>query len=320
MLPCFRGVPIPASLQSFLDAAAQSSVPPIEELPLEDARKGATLFIEACAAEKQPVAHVEDRVVPGPAGDIPVRVYRPDADGPLPVVAYFHGGGWVFMGIETHDWICRRLANAAGAVVVSVEYRLAPEHPFPAPLDDCIAVTHWLAEHAAELDGDPARLAVAGDSAGGNLAAAVALASRADAGLRIAAQVLVYPVTDAACATPSFVQNADGYLLTAATMRWFWAQYLSGGGSPDDGYASVLRHPDLAGLPSTLVITAEFDPLCDEGEAYAEHLGEAGVDVTLRRYDGMVHGFVGMDALMPEADQAMAEIAEFLRQRLQKPG
>lgn len=304
------------TIQPFLDALAQAPVPPIEEQPLDQVRADAIRFIEAGAGEKQQVADVADRVIPGPAGDIPVRVYRPSAETELPVVAYLHGGGWVIMGIETHDWICRRLANAAGAVVVSVEYRLAPEHPFPAPLDDCMAVTRWLAEHADELGADATRLAIAGDSAGGNLAAAVTLASRADDGPHLLAEVLVYPATDAACATPSFVQNADGYLLTASSMRWFWDQYLGPDGHSDDGYASVLRHPDLAGLPPTLVITAEHDPLRDEGEAFAEHLGEAGVDVTLHRYDGMVHGFLGMDALTPEADDAMTEIGEFLRRRL----
>jgi acetyl esterase len=296
-----------------LAASAQADLPAVEDMPLETVRAGAILFAQTGAGEKQPVANVEDRTVAGPAGAIPVRVYTPDGEGPFPVVAYLHGGGWVFMGIETHDWICRRLANASGAVVVSVEYRLAPEHPFPAPLDDCMAVTHWLAEHAGEVGADPARLAVVGDSAGGNLAAAVALASRAPDGPRIVAQVLVYPACDAACATPSFVQNAEGYLLTASTMRWFWDQYLGPEGNPDDGYASVLRAPDLAGLPPTLVVTAEFDPLRDEGEAYAGHLRAAGVDATVRRYDGMVHGFLGMDELLPEADDAMAEAAAFLR-------
>jgi acetyl esterase len=173
-------------------------------------------------------------------------------------------------------------------------------------------VTTWLAENGEVLDGDPARLAVAGDSAGGNLAAAVALASRAEDGPRLAAQVLVYPATDAACATPSTVQNAEGYLLTTEAMRWFWEQYLGPGGDFDDGYASVLRHPDLAGLPPTLVITAEYDPLRDEGEAYAEHLAAAGVEVATRRFDGMVHGFFGMDELVPEANEAMDEITKFL--------
>lgn len=311
-MPHSGAVPVSPVLQALLDAAAAANLPPVETQPLDVTREGALAFAMSGAGAKQPVAEVTDREVAGPAGDIPVRVYTPEGDGPFPVVTYLHGGGWVFMGIETHDWICRRLTNAARAIVVSVEYRLAPEHRFPAPLDDCMAVVHWLADHAGELGGDPLRLAVAGDSAGGNLAAAVTLASRADGGPRLAAQALVYPVTDAACATPSFVQNAEGYLLTASTMRWFWQQYLGEAGDPDDGYASVLRHADLRDVPPTLVITAEFDPLRDEGEAYAEHLAAVGTDVTLRRFDGMVHGFLGMDGLVPEADLAMDEIAAFL--------
>lgn len=305
-------MPVSPALQALLDASAQANLPELADQPLDEVRAGAIAFAQVGAGKKQDVAHVDDRDLPGIAGDIPVRVYAPESSEPLPIIAYFHGGGWVFMGIETHDWICRRLANACRAVVVSVEYRLAPEHRFPAGLDDCMAVTTWLAENGEVLGGDPARLAVAGDSAGGNLAAAVALASRADDGPRLAAQVLVYPATDAACATPSIVQNADGYLLTAEAMRWFWEQYLGPGGDSDDGYASVLRHPDLAGLPPTLVITAEYDPLRDEGEAYAEHLAEAGVEVATRRFDGMIHGFLGMDELVPEANEAMDEITKFL--------
>jgi acetyl esterase len=305
-------VPVSPALQALLDASAQANLPALADQPLDEVRAGAIAFAQVGAGKKQNVAHVEDRDLPGIAGDIPVRVYAPESAEPLPIIAYFHGGGWVFMGIETHDWICRRLANACSAVVVSVEYRLAPEHKFPAGLDDCMAVTTWLAENGEVLGGDPARLAVAGDSAGGNLAAAVALASRADDGPRLAAQVLVYPATDAACATPSIVQNAEGYLLTAEAMRWFWEQYLGPGGDSDDGYASVLRHPDLAGLPPTLVITAEYDPLRDEGEAYGEHLAQAGVEVSTRRFDGMIHGFLGMDELVPEANEAMDEITKFL--------
>jgi len=309
-------VPVAPPIRALLDAAAQAEAPPIEEQPIDQARAGAIAFASLGAGEKQDVVRVDDRLLPGLVGDIAVRVYVPEGEPPLPVVAYFHGGGFVFMGIETHDWICRRLANASGAIVVSVDYRLAPEHRYPAALDDCMAVTTWLAEHGGVVGADPERLAVAGDSAGGNLAAAVALASRTVGGPRVSAQVLVYPVTDAACATPSFVQNAEGYLLTAGTMRWFWKQYLGPDGDPDDGYASVLRAPDLSGLPPTLVITAEYDPLRDEGEAYAEHLTEAGVDATVHRYDGMIHGFLGLPDITPDATAAMTEVGDFLRRAL----
>lgn len=309
-------MPLAPALRDYLEPINAADMPGIDTMPIDTVRELGNAGVELGAGPPAPVNEVLAQVVPGPAGDIPVRVYVPGGAAPFPVVAFFHGGGFVLGNLDTHDRIARRLCRASGALVVSVDYRLAPEHRFPAALDDCMAVTHWLADHAGDLRGDRDRIAVAGDSAGGNLAAAVALASRAEDGPGLAAQVLVYPVIDAACATPSFVQNAEGYLLSAAAMRWFWDQYLGPDGDPDSGYASVLRAPDLGGLPPALVITAEFDPLRDEGEAYAEHLEEAGTDVTLHRYDGMVHGFAGMDALVDEADAAMTEIGAFLRTHL----
>ncbi len=305
-------MPVAEELQPYLAMLAEAALPPVETMPLDVIRSTADAFAHTNAKEARPVDVVEDRHLPGPAGDIPVRVYDPDPEETSPVVAYFHGGGFVFMGIETHDRVCRRLADEAGAVVVSVDYRLAPEHRFPAALDDCMAVTHWLTHHAAELAGDPERIAVAGDSAGGNLAAATALAAR-NGGPGLAGQVLVYPVIDAACATPSFEENAEGYLLAASTMRWFWSEYLGPDGDPREPYASVLHAESLEGAPPALVLTAEYDVLRDEGEAYAERLRGAGVDVSLLRYPGMIHGFLNMDALTPASDQAMAEVAAFLR-------
>jgi acetyl esterase len=304
-------MPVAAELQPYLDSIADANMPAVESLPLDVIRESAIAFAHSGAKDAEPVDVVEDRHLPGPAGDIPVRVYDPDPEETSPVVAYFHGGGFVFMNVDTHDRVCRRLANAAKAVVVSVDYRLAPEHRFPAALDDCMAVTHWLTDHAAELAGDPTRIAVAGDSAGGNLAAATALASR-NGGPGLAAQVLIYPVIDAACATTSFTDNAEGYLLTASTMRWFWAEYLGPDGEPADPYASVLHTTDLAKVPPALVITAEYDVLRDEGEAYAQRMHEAGVKVSSLRYPGMIHGFLTMDALTPASSEAMAEVAAFL--------
>jgi acetyl esterase len=299
-------------LQAYVDAANAADLPPLSELPIQQVREQAALFASVGARDPEPVEVVADRSIPGPAGGIPVRVYDPAPRTTSPVVAYLHGGGFVMMGLDSHDRVCRRLANAADAVVVSVDYRLAPEHRFPAALDDCMAVVDWLTAHAADLAGDPTRVAVAGDSAGGNLAASAALASRSDRP-RLVGQVLVYPCIDASCATESFAANAEGYLLTATTMHWFWDQYLGvqreRGADPD---ASVLRADDLAGAPPALVITAEYDVLRDEGEAYAKRLRDAGVDVTCSRYDGMVHGFLMMDAMTPAAVEAMAEIATFL--------
>jgi acetyl esterase len=262
------------------------------------------------------VAAVEDRVIAGPAGDVPVRIYTPDAPAPRPVVAFFHGGGFVICSVETHDGLARRLTNALGAVVVSVEYRLAPEARCPAAAEDCYAATQWVHEHAAELGADPARLMVAGDSAGGNLAAVVSLMAREQGGPPITSQILVYPVIDSACDAPSYSENGEGYFLEATGMRWFWDHYLGPDGDGAHQHASPIRASDLSGLPPAVVITAEFDPLRDEGEAYAGALETAGVPVVTRRYDGMIHGFVSMPMLFPEADDAVARIADAVQESL----
>ena len=308
-------MPVSPPLQTYLDAVATLALPAIRDQPLDELRESVMAFADAGAAPAQPVARVEDLELDTRAGPLWARAYTPSSDRDrLPVVAYFHGGGWVFMGIETHDRVCRRLANAAQALVVSVDYRLAPEHRFPTALDDCEAATTWLAGHAAELGGDPDRLAVAGDSAGGNLAASVALRARA-VGPALAAQVLVYPVTDAARDTESYRQAATGFLLAAHDMAFFWECYLGPDGDPLDPFASPLRAADLSGLPAALVLTGEYDPLRDEGEAYARRLDGFDVPVELHRYDGMTHGFLGMDALVPEADAAMVRMAAFLDAR-----
>ncbi len=238
-----------------------------------------------------PVAAVNSHSIPGPAGEIPVRIYTPDVGTPLPVLVWFHGGGWVLGSLDGTDHVCRELANAAGCIVVSVDYRLAPEHLFPAAPDDCEAAYTWVLAHAASFGGDPARVAVGGDSAGGNLAAVVSLRARDKHLPQPVFQLLVYPVTDHDLERPSYVANGDGYLLTTLSMRWFWDCYVPEVEQRRHPHASPLHAADLAGLPPALVITAEFDPLCDEGEAYAELLREAGVEVKLTRYDGMIHGF-----------------------------
>jgi acetyl esterase len=260
-----------------------------------------------------PVARHENHTLPGPAGDLPVRLYAPEADGPLPVLAYFHGGGFVIGDLDTHDGTCRELAVGAECLVVSVDYRLAPEHPFPAAPEDCYAATAWLAEHCAELGGDPTRLAVGGDSAGGNLAAAVALMARERGGPPLAHQLLIYPVTDYAFETASYRENAEGYMLTLPMMEWFWNHYLADPAQGDNELASPLRATSLAQLPPATVITAEFDPLRDEGEAYAQRLSDAGVKTQMTRYDGVFHGFLGMGAAIDKAKQAVDQACTALR-------
>jgi acetyl esterase len=247
--------------------------------------------------EGQPVAHVEDRKIPGPAGEIPVRIYNPEGPDPKPVLVWYHGGGWVIGDLEGADFGCRMMANAAGCVVVSIDYRLAPEHKFPAAADDCFAATKWVAENAASFGGDPARLAVGGDSAGGNLAAVVSQMAKAGGGPAISFQLLVYPVTDFGYHTQSYRDNAKGYLLTMESMEWFWNHYLNTTADGENPKASPLRAPDLSGLPRALVITAEFDPLRDEGEAYAGRLMEAGVPTSAVRFNGMIHGFYANGAI-----------------------
>jgi acetyl esterase len=310
-------MPVAATLLPVLAAIAglpaESSDDPARRVAT--AREGIEVFSALGVGPIDALADVHDRLVDGPHGPIPVRVYRRDPTATRPAVMYFHGGGFVAGNLGTHDVICRRLAKASGAVVVSVDYRLAPEHRFAIPLDDCHAATSWVAAHGEEITADGGRLAVAGDSAGGNLAAAVALRSRV-AGPTLAAQVLVYPCIDAACAMASYAENGEGYLLTAAAMRDVWEWYLGPDGDPTDPLASVLDAPDLSGLPPTLIQTAEYDPLRDEGEEYGRRLDAAGVGVTVHRYDGMIHGFLGLRELVPESDAAMTEIVRFLDRHL----
>jgi acetyl esterase len=261
------------------------------------------------------VAEVVDRGIPGPAGTLPVRIYKSGAPSPAPVLVYFHGGGWVCGNLDTHDSLCRALANAARCVVVSVDYRLAPEHPFPAPVEDAYAATAWVSDNGARLGADPTRLAVGGDSAGGALAAAVCLMARDRGGPAITCQLLNYPATDYAFDTASYVENASGYQLTREGMIWFWNHYLA---TPADGchpYASPLRAEDFSGLPPAIVITAEFDPLRDEGEEYARRLMAAGVPVHLLSYPGLIHNFVRMFPILEAGRAAIEETGELLRSR-----
>ncbi|GAA1541027.1 alpha/beta hydrolase [Actinomadura kijaniata] len=297
-------------------AAAMSAAFPDLGGAVTDAAEARRVLAAARAPEPDPVpvGRVEDRMTDG---GLPVRVYRPEgAGGPRPVVVFFHGGGFVLCGLDTHDRLCRVLARGADAVVVSVDYRLAPEHRFPAAVDDAFAAVRWAAAHAAAFGGDPARLAVAGDSAGGCLAAVTALRARDEGGPDLAFQLLVYPVTDAARDTPTYTEYATGGFLTSAHMRWYWEQYLADPADGDHPHASPLRAADLSGLPPAFVLTAEVDPLRDEGEAYAARLARAGVRVGSRRMAGAFHGFVSLDHVLPVAAEAQRAVVAALREGL----
>lgn len=297
--------------RAVLEQMEKMGGPPINELSVREARAASAALAEM-QGTAEPVANVEDRKVAGPGGDIPVRIYTPAGTGPFPVLMYFHGGGWVLGNIEGSDALCRKLANAAACIVVSVDYRLAPEHQFPAAVEDVYAATLWTAENVAGFGGDPLRVAVSGDSAGGNLAAVVSLLARDRGKPAITFQLLIYPVTDAACDTPSYSENADGYFLTRDAMKWFWNHYAA---EPERNHphASPLRTNSLAGLPAALVITAEFDPLRDEGERYAERMQAAGISVQLSRYNGMIHGFFGMSGVLDQGRSAIQEASAALR-------
>jgi acetyl esterase len=297
-----------AAAAGLLEQIEAAGLPPLNELPAAEARIAAQGF-DALAGPGEAVADVTNRTIPGPHGDIPVRIYTPSAaDAPSPCLVYFHGGGWVIGTLDGYDAICTIVANRSGCKVVSVDYRLSPEHKFPVPFDDCYAALQWVHSSHREIGVDPDRIAVGGDSAGGNLSAAVAIKARDTNGPPLRHQLLVYPVTNYAFDTQSYRDNADRYLLTADMMHWFWDHYLE---SPSDGahpLASPLRAENLAGLPPATVVTAEYDPLRDEGEAYANRLAEAGVPVEHIRYDGHIHAFWQMPAVFPAALQA-ADVA-----------
>lgn len=305
-------MPLHPQCKALLDQMAALGGKPMEEMtPVElrtNRAESATAF-QALAGPPQAVARVENRAIPGPAQPIPIRVYWPETGRKLPVLVYFHGGGWVIGNLDQVDAQCRALANGAQCVVVNVDYRLAPEHKFPAAADDAYAVVRYVAEHAAEFDADPSRIAVGGDSAGGNLATVVCLMARDGRGPKIAFQLLVYPVTDYDDDRPSSHEFAEGYLLTRGAMGYFWGHYVA---SPEEGrspHASPLNAKSLAGLPPAMVLTAECDPIRDQGEAYARRLQEAGVPVTMKRYAGAIHVFFNLGGVIDAGKEAVADAA-----------
>jgi acetyl esterase len=312
-----------AATEQFLQTLRAAGRPPIYELPIEVARAGNKAASQQMARPPVPVHRVEDRRIPSPGGDLGVRIYWPrqtSAREPLPLVVYFHGGGFAICDLDTHDAIARGFCRGGDAIVVNVDYRRAPEHKFPAAVEDAYAATSWVSAHASELGGDARRIAVAGDSAGGNLAAVVCQLAKANGGPSIAFQILMYPVVDldttAAFASRSEFAGGD-YFLSMRDMEWFNSLYFADAATQvRDPRASPLRTDDLRGLPPALVITAGLDPLRDEGKSYADRLAEAGVPVEYRCFEGTIHAFVSFAPAIPAGDEALVFLAERLRRAL----
>jgi acetyl esterase len=300
-------------LQAIVDQTADA--PPMNSLTPERLRS--VYEAQAALAERPAVAKVEDRMIPGPRGEIRVRIYRPDLQGGHPVITYFHGSGFVICSIDTHDVLARHLCLRANAVVVSVDYALAPENKFPAGPDDCLAATQWVSENASNFGGDPSRHAVAGDSAGATMATVTAMRLRDAGAPALTAQLLFYPVTDYPDPGPhSYVERAEGYGLTADAMRWFWGHYLDDISDAAHPHASPLQASDLANLPPAYVMTAEYDVLRDEGEDYAARLKTAGVETELIRYGDMNHGFISLVGIVDRSDEALSAACDWLATRL----
>ena len=302
--------------RALLDLIERSGLPPTHLLTPTDARRVYRERRQFTQPEPPPVPVVRDLAATGPNGPIALRLYRPVDQGTLPVLVYYHGGGWVIGDLDTHDVLCRQLALGSGCAVVAVDYRMGPEHRFPAAVDDCVATARWVHAHAAELGVDPARMAVGGDSAGGNLAAVVAIAARNAGDLPIAFQLLIYPATDMRCVSPSHRANAQGYLLTADSLRYYHDHYIDDPKHDHDWRASPLLAEDLSGLPPAFVLVAGYDPLRDEGVQYAQRLTESGGRATLVSFERMIHGFVPMGRAIDEANEAVAMCSAALKRAI----
>lgn len=301
-------MPLDPYIAGVLQMIAEPGRKPVHESTPDEARAGYLALTHGTRTPEQivPVGNVQDTTVDGAAGPLRARVYRPEGDGPFPTVAYFHGGGFVIGDLDTHDNMCRELCRDARAVVVSVAYRLAPEHPFPAGVEDAVAAAKWIVAHARTLGGNDI-VAVAGDSAGGNLSAVVAQRLRDD-GIALAAQFLIYPAVDhAGAGHASIEENGQGYFLEKETMAWFFAHYVGGWKNLRDPRLAPMQAASLAGLPATVIVTAEFDPLRDEGEAYGSALRTAGVQADVMRCDGVIHGFFDMGRWSPAAQAGIGE-------------
>lgn len=318
-----------SDMQGVLDQLAKFNAPPVESLDYGNARAAPTFknAVEEMASQSattramnvalpampEPVGKVEHILIPTTDGEVLARVFTPDGDGPFPVIVYFHGGGWVIANLDVYEPSCRALCNAVEAVVVSVNYRQSPEVKYPAAVNDAYAATQWVISNASRINGDSRRVVVAGESAGGNLATVTCLKTKDEGGQMPAAQLLIYPVTDTSMTQPSYEENRSTQPLHTAMMPWFWNYYLENESQKTEKYVAPLLADDLSGLPPAIVITAEFDPLRDEGEQYAAKLAAAGVAVKSQRFDGVVHEFFGLAGAVSKAKEAVDFAAEGLK-------
>jgi acetyl esterase/lipase len=311
-------MPLDPAAKNLLDLLVAAGRPKVWQVSPPEAREGIRALAEAADVKDAPIGRVENATLPGPAGALPYRSYTPVDAGPepLPAIVYFHGGGFVIGDLDTHEGLCRMLANASGCRVISVEYRLAPEHKFPAAVEDAHAAVCWVADHARELGIDKDHIAVGGDSAGGNLSAVVCQLIKERGGPKLALQLLLYPATESGVETPSRLALAEGYLLEKKSIEWFFQQYVASGTDPIDPRLSPLLATDLSGLPPAHIHTAEFDPLVDEGKAYAQKLAAAGIAVEYTCHPGMIHHFFCLGGAIPYARTAIANAGAAIKQTL----
>ncbi len=294
-------------IKAFLEAGAAAGLPQVWEVPVDVIRKN-TQSRPALAGPVEPVHEIVNRYIPGPTADLPIRIYRPTSASNAPAIVYFHGGGWVLNFLDIYDASLARLANQSGATIISVNYQKAPEHPFPIPFDDCYATLLWVIANAAELNIDPTKIGVAGDSAGANLASGVALKAR-DKKIALAFQLLIYPCNDRNFDTESYIKNATGYGLSTQAMQWFWDQYLQGSQHDSNPYAIPMCASSFSGVAPAIIITAQYDPLISDGEKYAALLERDDVSVIYTEYAGMIHGFFTNMAVTPTAREAIDAVA-----------
>lgn len=307
-------MPLHPQVKLFLENMSKNKVDTFENQSVEKARQ--SIVNSSIIKNAEPVKFIEDREIPGPNGSIPIRIYKPIASESLPALVFYHGGGWVIGGIDSHDGICRSLANLSHCAIISVDYRLAPEHKFPAAVYDAYTAAKWVFENADSIGVNADKIAVGGDSAGGNLAAVTAIIAKERKTPKIVYQVLIYPITDLDINRPSYLKNGEGFMLTRAGMAWFIDHYIKNNEDKTHPYIAPLLLEDLSGLPPAYVMTAEFDPLRDEGELYAQRLKEAGVPVLYKQYNGMIHGFIRLSHSIDEGKKAIEEIANQLKVNL----